>query len=791
MKVSEAWLREWVNPAVTTDELCAQITMAGLEVDGIEKPAGEFNGVIVGEIIGCEQHPDADKLRVCQVAGHPDGVMQVVCGAPNARVGIKIPFATIGAVLPGDFKIKKAKLRGVESFGMLCGQTELEAGDDDSGVWELPHDAPVGADLREYLDLNDAIIEVDLTPNRSDCLSVKGIAREVGVLNRVLVNSPAINAVAASIEDVLPVTLNAGEACSRYVGRVIKNIDISRPSPAWLQDKLQRAGLRSIDAVVDVTNYLLIELGQPMHAFDLATLVGGINVRLAADGEKLVLLDDQEVTLTANTMVIADNEKALAIAGVMGGKASAVNSATRDLFLESAFFNPISIAGRARQYGLHTDSSHRFERGVDYQLQVDAIERATELLLAIVGGEAGPLVHEVNEFLPQERSVTLRKARIVSGLSLEMADADVLDILTRLGLEVTSQDEQGWTLTVPSYRFDISIEADLLEELARVYGYNRLPTRSLAAPMSIEMRPEIKLGLPALRRQLIARGFQEAITYSFIEPKMSALFDPVVEPVALRNPISADMAVMRTSLLPGLVNVLRNNLNRQQSRARLFETGLRFIPNASGLIQEPMIAGLIYGTRAPESWANAAESVDFFDAKADVEALIALGGDAQEYRFVAAQHSAMHPGQTAAVYRSDVLVGYVGALHPSLQQSLDLPQSVYMFELAQAALLEGRIPAFSPLSKFPEVRRDLAVVVDRNLSVNALLEAVKKVAGESFTGANIFDVYMGKGIDPQRKSVAMGLTFQHPSRTLNEDEINASIDAVIKHLEAIFSATLR
>ena len=791
MKVSEAWLREWVNPAVTTDELCAQITMAGLEVDGIEKPAGEFNGVIVGEIIECEQHPDADKLRVCQVAGHPDGVMQVVCGAPNARVGIKIPFATIGAVLPGDFKIKRAKLRGVESFGMLCGQTELEAGDDDSGVWELPHDASVGADLREYLDLNDAIIEVDLTPNRSDCLSVKGIAREVGVLNRVPVNSPVINAIAASIEDVLPVTLNAGEACSRYVGRVIKNIDISRPSPAWLQDKLQRAGLRSIDAVVDVTNYLLIELGRPMHAFDLAALVGGINVRLAADGEKLVLLDDQEVTLAANTMVIADNEKALAIAGVMGGKASAVNPATRDLFLESAFFNPISIAGRARQYGLHTDSSHRFERGVDYQLQVDAIERATELLLAIVGGEAGPLVHEVNEFLPQERSVTLRKARIVSGLSLEMADADVLDILTRLGLEVTSQDEQGWTFKVPSYRFDISIEADLLEELARVYGYNRLPTRSLAAPMSIEMRPEVKLGLPALRRQLIARGFQEAITYSFIEPKMSALFDPAVEPVALRNPISADMAVMRTSLLPGLVNVLRSNLNRQQSRARLFETGLRFIPSVSGLIQEPMIAGLIYGARAPESWANVAESVDFFDAKADVEALIALGGDAQEYRFVAAQHSSMHPGQTAAVYRSDVLVGYVGALHPSLQQSLGVPQSVYMFELAQAALLEGRIPAFSPLSKFPEVRRDLAVVVDRNLSVNALLEAVKKVAGESFTGANIFDVYMGKGIDPQRKSVAMGLTFQHPSRTLNEDEINASIDAVIKHLEAIFSATLR
>jgi phenylalanyl-tRNA synthetase beta chain len=791
MKISEAWLREWVNPLVSTDELCAQITMAGLEVDGIEKPAGEFTGVVVGEIVGCEQHPDADKLRVCQVAGHPDGVTQVVCGAPNARVGIKIPFATVGAQLPGDFKIKKAKLRGVESFGMLCGQTELEAGEDDSGVWELPADAPVGVNLRDYLNLDDSLIEVDLTPNRSDCLSVKGIAREVGVLNRVPVVGPEINPVAASIQDVFPVTLSAGEACSRYVGRVIRNVDISRPSPAWLQDKLQRAGLRSIDAVVDVTNYLLTELGQPMHAFDLSQLSGGINVRLAADGEKLVLLDGQEITLASNTIVIADAEKALAIAGVMGGKDSAVNDTTRDIFLESAFFSPIAVAGRARQYGLHTDSSHRYERGVDYELQVDAIERATQLLLASVGGEAGPLIHVTNEYLPQERQVTLRKARIVSGLSLDMSDDEVVDILTRLGLRLLSHNEQGWTFAVPSYRFDISIEVDLLEELARVYGYNRLPTRSLASPISIEMHPEIKLGLPAVRRQLIARGFQEAITYSFIEPKLSALFDPEVAPVLLRNPISADMAAMRTSLFPGLVTALQNNLNRQQTSARLFETGLRFVPDAAGLRQEPMIAGLIYGARAPESWANTAEVVDFFDIKSDVEALIAIGGNEDSFRFVPAKHSALHPGQTAAVYRGEILVGYVGALHPSLQQKLDIPQSVYLFELLQSGVLEGRIPAFTALSKFPEVRRDLAILVDRSLSAEELLSAVKSQAGESLTNLKVFDVYMGKGIDPQRKSVALGLTFQHPSRTLNEDEINASIDSVVKFLEATFSATLR
>ncbi len=791
MKISESWLREWVNPAIGTDELVAQLTMAGLEVDAVEKLAGEFTGVIVGEIIACEQHPDADKLRVCQVAGMAEGPVQVVCGAPNARVGIKIPFATIGAKLPGDFQIKKAKLRGVESFGMLCGQTELEAGEDDSGVWELAADAPVGADLRQYLNLDDKLIEIDLTPNRSDCLSLKGVAREVGVLNRAAVIEPKISAVAASIADTLPVSLNAGDACSRYLGRVIRNIDISRPSPAWLQDKLARAGLRSIDAVVDVTNYLLIELGQPMHAFDLDKLSGGMTVRLAEQGEEIVLLDEQKVSLNANTLVIADDSQALAIAGVMGGKSSAVNESTRHLFLESAFFNPLAIAGRARSYGLHTDSSHRFERGVDYQLQQDAIERATELLLSIVGGEAGPVIQVINEHLPEVRRVRLRKARILNGLSLEIADAEVEDILQRLGLVLEASDAESWTLSVPSYRFDISIEADLLEELARVYGYNRLPTRSLAKPLDIEPKPEARLGLTGVRRQLISRGYQEAITYSFIEPKLSALFDPETAPVTLRNPISTDMAAMRTSLLPGLVSVLRHNLNRQQDRVRLFETGLRFVPTAQGLVQEPMVAGLIYGSRTPESWANQADWVDFFDLKGDLESLIALTGNQSAFSFKSAKHPALHPGQTAAVYLDGELKGYVGAIHPSLQQQLDLPKAAFVFEVSQTALLQGVIPAFKPLSKFPEVRRDLALVVDKNLAVDSLFEAVKSVAGEYLANLKVFDVYAGKGIDLHRKSVAMGLTFQHPSRTLNEDEINASVAAVVKSLEANFSATLR
>jgi phenylalanyl-tRNA synthetase beta chain len=791
MKISESWLREWVNPAVSTDELVAQLTMAGLEVDAVESVAGDFTGVIVGEIVGCEQHPDADKLRVCQVAGLPDGPTQVVCGAANARVGIKIPFATIGAQLPGDFHIKKAKLRGVESFGMLCGQTELKAGDDDTGLWELAADAPVGTDLREYLNLDDKLIEIDLTPNRSDCLSVKGVAREVGVLNRAPVTAPVIAPIAPSISDSFPVHLEAGAACSRYVGRVIRNVDITRPSPAWLQDKLARSGLRSIDAVVDVTNYLLLELGQPMHAFDLSKLSGAIHVRLAQQGEQIQLLDGQEIKLNSDTMVIADEQKALAIAGIMGGQESAVSETTRDIFLESAFFNPLAIAGRARSYGLHTDSSHRFERGVDYALQVEAIERATALLLEIVGGEAGPLVHVANEHLPQERQVNLRKARILSGLSLEMVDDEVVDILARLGLTLVSQSVEGWTFSVPSYRFDIAIEADLLEELARVYGYNRLPTRSLAAPLDIEPHPEVQMGLPSLRKQLIARGYQEAITYSFIEPKLSALFDPAVSPVELRNPISADMAVMRTSLMPGLVNVLRNNLNRQQGRVRLFESGLRFVPTADGLKQEAMLAGLIYGSRLPEVWSNQNGPVDFFDLKGDLESLLALTGDTAAFDFKVEAHPALHPGQTAALYRDGEWQGIIGALHPSVQQQLDIPGSVYLFEVRLGALLKARIPAFASLSRFPEVRRDLALLVDRSVAAEELLGAIKKQAGEHLIDLKVFDVYMGKGIDPHRKSVAMGLTFQHPSRTLNEDEINASIDSIVQYLGANFSATLR
>ncbi|GAA5525339.1 phenylalanine--tRNA ligase beta subunit [Microbulbifer aestuariivivens] len=790
MKFSNAWLREWVSPQLTAQELADQITMAGLEVDGVENVAGDFSGVVVGEIIACEQHPDADKLRVCKVAGHPQGEMQVVCGAPNARVGIKIPFALVGAQLPGDFKIKKAKLRGVESFGMLCAQTELELGEDSDGIWELPADAPTGQDLREYLGLDDEIIEVDLTPNRSDCLGIAGIAREVGVLNRCAVQGPEISPVAASHNDSLPVSLMAGDACPRYVGRVIRNIDISAQTPLWMQERLRRSGLRSIDPVVDVTNYVLLELGQPMHAFDLAKLEGGIKVRLAAPGEKLTLLDGQEVELKDGTLLIADEKKPLAIAGIMGGEESAVSVNTRDIFLESAFFNPLAIAGKARSYGLHTDSSHRFERGVDYRLQEQAVERATQLLLDIVGGEPGPVhLRELEEAMPAERHITLRRARVAAGLGVEIGDDEIVDILTRLGLQKIGEDSEGWTFLVPSFRFDLAIEADLLEELARVYGYNRIPSISFSAALDIVPQKESRVALEALEQTLLARGYHEAITFSFIDRASAALFDPKAEPVALQNPISADLAVMRTSLMPGLCKALQYNLNRQQSRVRLFETGLRFVPGDE-LRQEPMIAGLIYGGREGESWTGGKDTVDFYDIKGDVEALLAHFGNV-EFQFQAGEHSALHPGQTARITRDGRDLGVVGALHPQLQKQLELPKAAYLFELSLDALGEAALPAFQPLSRFPEVRRDLALLIDADVPAASMVATATEAAGETLTDLNIFDVYQGKGIDFNRKSVAMGLTFQHPSRTLNDEEINAAVDAVVRQLEQQYNASLR
>lgn len=788
MKFSEQWLREWANPSISADELSAQLTMAGLEVDAVDPAAAQFSGVVIGEIIEALPHPDADKLRICRVS-NGSAEFQVVCGAANARAGIKVPFAQIGAVLP-EVTIKQAKLRGVESFGMLCGASELGLEDELDGLWELPMDSPVGVDVRQYFGLDDNVFEIGLTPNRADCLGIAGLAREVGVLNGIKVNAPVIEAIEPTLNDEVSIEIQAAEHCPHYVGRVIRNIDLSRPTPQWLRERLRRGGVRSIDPVVDVTNYVMLELGQPMHAFDFERVHGGICVRLATAGETLATLDGQTLELRADTLVIADQQAPLAIAGVMGGSASAVSTMTRHIFLESAFFAPDQIAGRARSYGLHTESSHRFERGVDYQLQRQAIERATQLILNVCGGEPGPVTEVSTAAIPVAPVIVLRASSILRMLDIELPAQQVESILTGLGMSVLTEGD-AWRVTPPSWRFDIAIEADLLEELARVYGYNRLPARSVRAELPLLPRPERQLALASLRRTLTARGYQEAITYSFVDPDLQAILAPGQKVVELVNPIAREMSVMRTTLWAGLLNTAVHNLNRQQGRVRLFETGLRFVPGPGGLEQKPALAMLATGRRYPESWSAGTEAVDFYDLKGDLESVFDLARLGSDIAFVRADNSALHPGQSAKITSRGRMVGAIGALHPVIQRKLDIEQPVYLLEIDLAALDNPMLYKFSELSRFPAVRRDLAVLVGREVLAQDLLTVAKEAAGEILRDLTLFDVYQGKGIDPERKSLALGLTFQDSSRTLNDSEVNAAVEAVLDALAQRFGATLR
>ncbi|MBT4590906.1 MAG: phenylalanine--tRNA ligase subunit beta [Porticoccaceae bacterium] len=793
MKFSESWLRKSVNPSISTKEMVAQVTMAGLEVESVEPAASSMSGVVVGEIISIEQHPGADKLRVCQVLGG-EAQAQVVCGAPNARVGIKVPFAVVGAKLPGDFKIKKAKLRGAESFGMLCSQAELQLGDDDSGLWELPTDAPVGVDLIEYLDLNDNIIEVDLTPNRGDCLSIRGLAREVGVLNQEAVTQEACAPVAATIDDKVSVTLEAPEACARYVGRVVRGLDLGQPTPQWMQEKLRRSGVRSLGPAVDVTNYVLLELGQPMHAFDLSKIDGDIVVRMGRD-ETLKLLDSSEVTVDKTTLVITDQSKALAMAGIMGGDESSVGNGTSDILFESAWFNPLAIAGKARNYGKHTDSSHRFERGVDSDLQVSAIERATALMLDICGGNPGPVsVTESAKHLPTPATIRLRNERLAQQLGVSIAPADVDDMLTRLGLTLVERNNASSVWIAPSWRFDLAIEQDLVEEVARIYGYNNLPTSTPMMALELEPNPESTQGFSLFRAQLVGRGYQEVITYSFVDPELQKMIEPDLLAVPLVNPISADMGVMRTSLWPGLLNTAVYNLNRQQSRVRIFEVGQCFVPGQKGvssLTQNTMLGGLICGSRSPIGWTAGKDKVDFYDIKGDIEGLTGLTGLQHTFSFNAATHPALHPGQCAQLTRNGEAIGWVGQLHPRIQSSLGIDSGVYLFQINADKIAEVRIPMHEEVSKFPEVKRDLAFFVETSVGAQTLIDHAKNVAGDLLVGLKLFDVYQSKDLENKGKSIALGLTFQHGSRTLTDEEVSQAVDRVVSELAAECKADLR
>ena len=792
MKFSNAWLRDWVSFDADVATLCDQLTSAGLEVDGVEPVAGEFSGVVVGEIRRVEKHPDADKLNVCLVdAG--DEELTIVCGAPNVRVGLKAPLARVGAVLPEGFKIKKAKLRGVESFGMLCSARELGIGSDDDGLLELADGATSGADLRDVLDLDDVTIELDLTPNRGDCLSIRGLAREVGLANDRTVVEPRIEPVAAQSASRFPVVIEAPEGCPRYLGRMIEGVDLSRPSPFWMQERLRRCGLRSIDPVVDVTNYVLLELGQPMHAFDRDQLSEGITVRMARDGESLRLLDGRDVDLTTETLLITDANGPVAMAGVMGGERSGVSATTTNVFLECAFFNRLAVMGVARRYGMHTDAAHRYERGVDFELQSQAMERATELLIDIVGGVPGPIEEAVHaDALPQKTSVELRRGRLDLLVGEVVPEAEVDRIFAALDFDPEKRgagDSMVWSITAPSHRFDIECEEDLVEEVLRVYGYNTIESRASSADLALGAPPRAVTPVERISDALVDLGYSEAITYSFVEPNLADRLDPGAKTISVVNPVSNDHSAMRTTLLPGLVSALANNLSRQTARVRLFETGQCFPTMDGELQQAPLVGGVAVGSQVAENWASEETPVDFFDVKGDVERLLALGG--LKGRFERRQDPVLHPGQAATVLVAGDSIGRLGKLHPEITASLDLPDGVFFFELDQGALMQAVERRHEGVSRFPSVRRDLAVVVDQSVDAGVIEDLVRARMGTELRDFVVFDVYTGKGIDSNEKSIAIALTLQDASRTLNDAEVNESIDRVVAALTQELGARLR
>lgn len=791
MQFSEQWLREWVSPSLSPQELGHQMTMAGLEVDALAPVAPAFERVFVGEVLAVEPHPQADRLRVTRVSVGQGEPLQIVCGAANVRAGLKVVVATIGAVLPGNFAISKAKLRGVESSGMLCASQELGLEPPTDGLLELPADAPVGQSIRDYLALDDNRFELGITPNRGDCLSIAGLAREVATFNKLTVTEPVFAPVPAASADSIGVRLDSDD-CPRYLGRIIRGINPAAVTPVWMARRLERSGIRPLSFIVDVTNYVLLELGQPMHAFDLAKIEGGIVVRKASAGESLALLNGQTVELRPDTLVIADHVRPLAVAGIMGGEPSSVTDVTTDILLESAFFAPLAVAGKARSYGLHTDSSHRFERGVDFTLQRRAIERASELILAVAGGVAGNVVEAVNAAaLPVRAPIRLRAARIEKVLGFRLPATDIEDILTRLGMAPVA-DAEGWRVTPPTWRFDMAIEADLIEELARVHGYDNLPTRPPRNSVVLAPQAEAATTLQ-LQQYLVGQGYQEAITFSFVDPKIQEILEPGQPVLPLANPLSSELSVMRTTLWAGLLGAVAWNQNRQQARVRLFEVGSRFQPRADGsLHQETMLAGVITDAVQPEGWANGKAKADFFDIKANVEGILALTAASDRVGFKAGSHPALHPGQTAdLVLDTGEVIGRVGKLHPQVQQRLDLQGVVFVFELSLQPLLQAGVPVFRELSKFPGVRRDLAIVLDAVIESAEVLKTARTAAGELLQDVWLFDVYQGVGIPDGKRSLAIGTSWQHKDRTLQDEEVKAGVQAILNALEQNFAAVLR
>ena len=785
MKFSENWLRTYVNPALDSDQLAHALTMAGLEVEGLETVAPAFAKVVVAEIVSLEKHPNADRLNVCRVNVGTDEPLQVVCGAANVHAGARVPCALVGAELPG-ITIKQAKVRNVESFGMLCSAKELGLAEESSGLMLLSADAPVGTSIRSYLELDDHVFTLKLTPNRSDCLGMLGVAREVAaVTGSGLDLRQSILPVQATVDDRLEIDVMEPAASPRYCGRVMRGINLSASTPDWMIRRLERSGVRNINAVVDITNYVMLEMGQPLHAFDLAKLKGRIQVRFARPDEQLMLLNQQNVKLDPDMLVIADDSAVLALAGVMGGESSAVSDSTVDIFLESAFFHPDAIAGKARRLGLSTDSSYRFERGVDFAATEDALERASSLIQHICGGEAGEVSEVIGE-LPQREVIVLRAERARRVLGIDLGVDAIASLFQRLNFVFTELNG-NFHVTVPSYRFDLSIEVDLIEELARLHGYDHIPALSPNSTLRLLPQNESRQGLSQIRQLLIARDYQEVVTYSFVDKEWEADLAGNENPVVLQNPIASQLAVMRSTLLGGLLDVLRFNLNRKHERVRIFEIGRCFSPVEGGHAQPQRVAALCFGNVNDEQWGEALRQADFFDIKADLEALFYP----LAFNFVAATHAAFHPGQSARILLNGEPVGWIGTLHPRWQQKYDLSQPAVMFEIDLASLMQRKVPEFSEISKFPSVRRDLAVVVDDAVNVQDLLDGLRIHLPATVTNLKLFDVYRGKGIDLGKKSLAFKVLMQDTQKTLTDDEVETIMAKIKDILIARFNATLR
>lgn len=792
MKLPLSWLREWVDIPWEPAELGRRLTMAGFEIESIAPAAPPFTQVIVGQILEAARHPQADKLQVCRVDAGGGEILQIVCGAPNARAGLKAPLARVGAQLPGELHIKAAKLRGVESAGMLCSARELGLSDAAAGLLELPADAPVGADLRNYLQLDDTLLEISVTPNRGDAMSVLGIAREIAALTGGTLKDPVGAAPGVTLTATHPVQLAPGAGAGRFLAQVLE-VDNSAPSPGWLQERLRRAGVRSISRVVDVTNFVVLELGQPMHAYDRAKVQGALRARLATAGEPLKLIDGRDVKLDADMLVIADDTSAVGLAGVMGGERTSVAPATREVVLEVAWFAPDAIAGRGRRFGLVTDASQRYERGVDPALPERALTRAAQLLRELCQAKAGPIVRaEEASALPRRAAVALRAARLARVLGTPVPAAEVQQRLTSLGMGVVATAD-GWSVTPPSWRFDVAIEADLIEEVVRLRGLDTVPEARAVSAVRLRPLPESRTDERSVMQLLAARGYQEVITFSFVDPALQQqLFPGGQPPVRLSNPIASNLAVMRSSLWPGLITAALENQRHQQERLRLFEIGARFRQDAAGHgVEQRMIGLLASGPRHAEQWGQGKEPVDFFDLKGDIEALLSISGEREAFRFEPAELAALHPGRTARLLRGDAEVGYIGELHPDLVRALDLTYVPILAELDYAQATDARVPAFAPLSRFPQIRRDLSFTVPAAVSVGRLRDRVSVVAAAQLRELRLFDLYQGPGVESGRKSLAFGLILQDFSRTLTDEDADRIVAAVVSELRDGFDARIR